>query len=364
MLRRAGVNFDKHQIGGVFVRFLVFVGVPLAAGLATLSWYVANERYVTTDNAYVKADIIAISPSMDGRVTSVSVRDNQPVGAGDVLFELDSRPHQMTLQRANARIALIRNEIESMRAHYAQIDAEIADAVERVRYLERQREREKELGSRGMTTDAKIETADYQVIEATQRVRALRERAHQALAELSGDITLPPETHPKYLEALAELNEAELNLEYTIVRAPADGKVSRMKLQPGEWVEAGDPVFSLVEDGELWIEANLKETQLTHVKVRQTVEVEVDTYPGVEWRGEVASISSATGSEFLLLPAQNATGNWVKVVQRVPVRIDIDEHYAQHPLRAGMTVTVAVDTERERKMLTVVREAVASMRGE
>lgn len=353
-----------QQEGAALSSLIFLILVPLAAGFAAVQWYVSSLRYVTTDNAYVKSDIIAISASIGGRVTSVSVTDNRSVSRGEVLFELDRRAYQAALDRAHARLTLIRNEIASMHAHYRQIEAEITDAEERVVYLQRQRKREQELEDRGMNTQAKIDQAAYRVVEATQRVRALKQTAQQVLAELGGDIGIAPEQHPKYLEALAERDEAQLDFEHTVVRAPADGTVSRMKLQAGEWVQAGTPVFSLIQRGGLWIEANLKETQLTHVQEGQPVTFVADSYPDVEWRGHVASISSATGSEFLLLPPQNATGNWVKVVQRVPVRVEIESGQDGPPLRAGMTVHFSLDTGRDARLLSVVENAVASMRGQ
>ena len=356
------MNTMNTSRGGVVVRLLLLFVLPAAAGLWALSWYVANARYISTDNAYVKADIIAVSPSIDGRVTTVFVADNEAVEAGQVLFELDARPHEIALKRADAKLATIANEMASMRANYSQIQAEIEDAKERLSYNERQFDRQQELGTKGMTTEAMIDEARYQVVAATQTLRGLRQKASKQLAELGGSLDVTHDQHPKHLEALAERNEAELALEYTQVRAPTSGTISRMRLQPGEWVEAGDPVFSLVEQSDLWIEANLKETQLTDVKIGQAVEIEFDTYPDEIIKGTVASISAATGAEFLILPPQNATGNWVKVVQRVPVRIEMTESLEpQRAIRAGMTVNVIVDTELERELFGIVTDAVASM---
>jgi len=348
--------------GGVIVRILLLFVLPAAAGLWALSWYVANARYISTDNAYIKSDIIAISPSVGGRVTSVFVVDNESVAAGDVLFELDARPHEIALKRADAKLATIGNQMASMRANFSQIQAEIADAEERLSYNQRQFERQQELGAKGMTTEAIIDEARYEVIRATQTLRGTREKSLKQLAELGGSLDAANEEHPKYLEALAERREAELALEYTQVRAPTSGNISRMRLQPGEWVNAGRPVFSLVEQGNLWIEANLKETQLTDVRIGQNVEIEIDTYPDEIITGTVVSISAATGAEFLILPPQNATGNWVKVVQRVPVRIEMTESLgADRAVRSGMTVNVVVDTGIERELFGIVTDAVASM---
>jgi membrane fusion protein (multidrug efflux system) len=356
------MNTLKRSHGGVIVRLLLLFVLPVAAGLWALSWYVANARYISTDNAYIKSNIIAISPSIGGRVTSVFVKDNQAVEAGDELFELDARAHQIALRRADAKLATIHNQIASMRATFSQIQAEIENAQERLSYNQRQFMRQQELGTQGMTTEAMIDEARYEVVRAKQTLRGLREKSQKQLAELGGSLDGADEDHPKYLEALAERGEAELALEYTQIFAPASGIISRMRLQAGEWVEAGDPVFSLVEQGSLWIEANLKETQLTDVKIGQHVEIEFDTYPDEVLSGTVASISAATGAEFLILPPQNATGNWVKVVQRVPVRIEMTESIdPDRAIRSGMTVNVVVDTGLERELFGIITDAVASM---
>ena len=365
------VSLPDRQRGGVIVRMFFLVLVPLVGAAAGLYWYALGGRYVVTDNAYVKADMIAISASIDGRVTEVMVEDNHPVRRGDVLFTLDPRPYGIALKRAEARMAAVRNEVAAKRAAFAQIEAEIADARERVKYLRRRQKRQENLAAQGMVTEAAIDTLRYEVTGAVQALQALHEKARQVLAELGGELEQPIEEHPRFLEAIAAREEAELSLEYATVRAPAGGILSRVQLQPGEWVEEGRPAFRLIDTDELWIEANLKETQLTHVVPGQPVTFEIDAYPGVDWTGRVARISPATGSEFMVLPPQNATGNWIKVVQRIPVRIEIEPGPGQPELRAGMTATVSVDTGQERKLLAVLsgfdlfalnREAVASIR--
>lgn len=358
---RTGARRAERGEMRILVRLALILVVPAAVGLAVLLWYAKQQRFVSTDNAYVKSNLIAISPSIDGRVVDVHVADDQAVGEGDLLISLDRRPHEIALARAEARLAAVRNDIASMQAQYAQIQAELVDAQERVRYMARRRAREQRLATRGMTTESKLDEVEYDESEAAQRVRALEQRARQALAELGGRADVEPEAHPKYLEALAARDEARLALEYTQMRAPADGIVSRMKLQPGEWIESGRTVFTLIEVDRPWVEANLKETQLAHLRVGQPVRVAVDAYPGAGWSGRVASIAAATGSEFLVLPAQNATGNWVKVVQRVPVRVELEPSDDPRPLRAGMTVTVSIDTGREAELLSLVRAAKASL---
>ena len=350
--------------GRALLRFTLLLLVPLIGGALGVRWYAHAQRFVVTDNAYVRSNITAVSASIDGRVTAVHVADNQRVERGALLLELDPRPHRINIERAHARIAAFRNEFESMRAQHAQVSAQIADAEERLAYFRRQHERQQGLATKGVAIQATIDEAEYQVSQAAQQLLGLRERANEVIAELGGGGVASPEQHPRYLEAAASLAEAELAMEYTRVRAPVAGRVSRVKLRAGQWIETGDTVFSLIEDDMVWVEANVKETQLTDLANGLPVRIEVDAYPGVEWRGRLDSIASATGSEFLLLPAQNATGNWVKVVQRVPVRIELDDERPTLALRAGMTVAVSIDTGREHDPFALVREAVAAIGGQ
>ena len=346
------------------IRPLLLVVVPLLAGLIGLYWYAMSGRYVSTENAYVKADMVAISPDVDGRVVAVEVVENQSVRKGDVLFRLDPEPYQIALDMAEAKMLAVRNDIEASRAEFRQIEAEIAEATERVRFHEQQAERQRALQGRGISSEVRLEEAEVELLATRQQVAALREKLRTVLAELGGDPASAAELHPLYRQAEAERGMAALDLADTVVRAPVDGVISRMRLQPGEWLEEGEPAFSMINPATTWVEANLKETQLEHVEVGQQVEVAADAYPDHRWIGTVASISPATGAEFALIPPQNATGNWVKVVQRLPVRIAVEPRDDQPALRAGMTVTVAIDTEREPELAKFFNRAVAAVRGE
>jgi membrane fusion protein (multidrug efflux system) len=346
------------------IRPLLLVAVPALAGIVGLYWYAMSGRYVSTENAYVKADMVAISPDIDGRVVAVEVVENQLVRQGDVLFRLDPEPFQIALDIAEAKLRAVRNDIQSSRAEFGQIKAEIAEAGERVRFYEQQAERQRELQGRGIASEVRLEEAEVELLAARQRVAALREKLRTVLADLGGDPDSPAELHPLYRQAEAERSMAALDLADAVVRAPVDGVVSRMRLEPGEWLEEGEPAFSIINPATAWIEANLKETQLEHLEVGQQVEIAADAYPDARWLGTVASISPATGAEFALIPPQNATGNWVKVVQRLPVRIAVEPREGQPELRAGMTVTVSIDTEREPELAKFFNRAVAAVRGE
>jgi membrane fusion protein (multidrug efflux system) len=346
------------------LRALLLVVLPLVAAIAGLSWYAMSGRYVSTENAYVKADIVAITPQVDGRVVAVEVKDNSLVRAGEVLFRIDPEPFQIALDMAEAKLLTVRQDIEASRAEFRQIQAEIDEASARVDFFAQQARRQRELEERGIAAQVRLEEAELELQAARQRLSALREKLRTVLARLGGDPESAAELHPAWREAEAARDMAALDLAYATLHAPADGIVSRMRLEPGEWVEAGEPAFTIVRTDTAYIEANLKETQLEHIAPGHNVRIEVDAYPGQVWQGEVASISPATGAEFAVIPPQNATGNWVKVVQRLPVRIAVDGADGRPPLRAGMTVTVSIDTEREPQLAKLFNRAVAAVRGE
>jgi len=351
----------RRRRGRMLKRLILLVVIPVIV-LASASYiYAITGRYVTTENAYVKAHIIAISTDIDGRVIEVGINNNQAVSRGDVLFRLDPDPHWLALKSAEARMMSVRQEVEATRAEYRQVQAEIDEARETVAFFEREAARQRQLNTRGVATAARLDEAEFEVASARQRVRALREKVRTVLAELGGDPERAVELHPKFVEAQTARDIAELNLSYTEVRAPTDGIVTQVALEAGEWLEEGEPAFGLIETAHTWIVANLKETQLTHVREGQVVEVGIDAYPDVTWQARVSSIAPATGAEFAVLPPQNASGNWVKVVQRVPVRIDLEMVDGRPPLRAGMTASISIDTERERQLLTTVRESIAAL---
>jgi membrane fusion protein (multidrug efflux system) len=335
------------------VRAVFLLGVPLAAVAGGLHYYAEGGGRVETDNAYVKAHVIAVSAEVAGRVLEVGVADNQVVQAGELLFRIDPVPFEVAVARADAQLASVRTEVETLRAEHRVALAEIAEAEARVGFLTVQLERQRRLRERGMVREEAYDEARYQLEDARARVASVRERAARVLAGLGGDPALPTARHPRVLEAQAERAAAALDLARSRVHAPAAGTVSNLRLQRGEHVARGTSVFSLVQAGPRWIEANFKETQLTDMRVGQAARVVADAFPGVEWQARVSTIAPATGAEFALLPPQNATGNWVKVVQRVPVHLSIepsDGSAAGAELRPGMTVSVSVETGGKRGM--------------
>ena len=344
-----------RRIGRLALRTVLLVVVPLAALAVGVYIYAESGRYVTTENAYIKSNVVAVSADVSGRVEWVGVDDHALVREGQVLFRLDQRPFKIALERAEAQLDLVRTQVEELRADYHEAMAAVAAEEERVRFLTRQLARQQTLKELKLASEQAWDVAAHDLSFAKRQVRVLRQRVQGVRQSLGGDPGIEAEAHPRFLRARTERDEAAMALADTWIEAPVDGTVSNMKLQAGEYVEEGHAVFTIIENGKVWVEANLKETQLTHVLEGQSASITVDAYPGVEWPATVGAIAPATGAEFSVLPPQNATGNWVKVVQRIPVLLDVEQTPKGTPLRAGMTVTVAIDTERERAMPPALR---------
>ena len=302
--------------------------------------------------------MIIISPEISGRVTMVGIEDNQPVALDQVLLKLDARPYEIELARTRARMDVIGTELNSLRADYREAEVQTEQANEKVKHFKRRLERQKKLRNQGLGIEEQYDEAYHALQLSKKQVQINQQRVQKVLAALGGDAALPVEQHPRYLAAQSIHEQAAVDLAGTTLRAPASGVVSNMKLQVGEYAQAGKPVFSLIQDDPVWVEANLKETQLTHIHTGQLASVVADAYPDRTWETTVASIAPATGAEFSVLPPQNASGNWVKVVQRVPIRLQIDNNDPLHRLRAGMTVTVRIDTRRERQLSSQMRDVV------
>lgn len=343
-------------------RILLMIVLPLILAVIGLRIYAGGGRYVVTENAYIKANIIAVSADVSGRVVSVNVEDNKKVTPGERLFAIDPLPFRIAVAETDAQLEVIRTDFSQLRFNVREAQSEAAGARERQRFLSQQFERQKKLKSRGMGSEEAYDQALHELKLGEESLVKLSQRIARSLAALGGDPDLPVEKHPPFRRALVSREQAAVDLARTVVSAPATGVVSNMKLQVGEYVKEGTAVFSLIETAPMWVEANLKETELTNVKLGQAATVVVDAYPDHEWRAVVASIAPATGAEFALLPPQNATGNWVKVVQRLPVSLRIERTGDEPVLRAGMTVSVSIDTENVRGFPKFMPEAVANWR--
>jgi len=342
------------------MRLVLLVVAPLLATLAAGAWWLTGGRYVSTENAYVKAHIVQIAPEVSGQVRRVLARDHQQVAAGDTLMTIEQRPFKLALDSAEAELDAARSQVETLRGTWREVMAELADAEARADYFKKQWQRQEDLASRGVASVAKREEAQNDARAAADRVTSVREKLQRVLVALNGDPKLPAEEHHLVRDKVAARERAALDLARTTIRAPVDGVVVNMRVQQGEQVKAAQPLFVVVVVSRPWVEANFKETELTHVRVGQKATVVLDTYPDVTWDAEVESLSPATGAEFAVLPPQNASGNWVKVVQRLPVKLRLSPQPGEPPLRAGMTATVRIDTGRQRSLASSVGQLTGS----
>jgi membrane fusion protein (multidrug efflux system) len=313
--------------------------------------YLTAGRFVSTDNAYVESDHVTIAPQIGGRVTEVLVRENQAVKAGDVLFRIDTRPLEIASARMHAQLDSVHSLLNAARNGYASAQADLRSAEEALRINQRQYERMLEMRGKGLVAQKDLDDASNNLAAA----RGKRDSDAAALGKaqnlLGGLPQTPDDQLAGYKLAQAQYEQTELDLEHATVRAPIDGVIGKQSLQPGDFLAMGQAAMPLVATKSLWVDANFKETDLTHVGMGQSATIAVDTYPGKKWQAHVASISPASGAEFSVLPAQNATGNWVKIVQRIPVRLVIDDQNNGPVLRAGMSAIVEIDTGKQNSLL-------------
>jgi len=341
------------------VRRTLLVLGPLVVIVGAIYVYLTTGRFVSTDNAYVKSDVGIVSAQISGPIVEVAVRENQPVAQGDVLFKIDDEPFRVKMQQVDAELGAVRDYVEGIRASYrqklSQLELDKTNAV----YQKRDFERLQSLAAKQLASQQAVDDARQKSDVANQTVVVSERALDQIRAQLGGDADKPLTEQAAYLALKAMRDTAVLDLERTVVRAKLDGIASKVPVV-GQYVAPGTPIMSVVSNQEKWIEANFKETDLTHVVVGQRVTIKLDTYPDREWHGRVQSISQATGAEFSVIPAQNATGNWVKVTQRIPVRVSIDMRAGDPELRVGMSADVKIDTGYERPapgFLTMLRPA-------
>jgi membrane fusion protein, multidrug efflux system len=328
--------------------------LPLIACLVTVYIWLGAGRYVSTDNAYVKGDRAMIATELSGLIVEVPVQENQHVSRGQLLFRLDDQPYRLALAKIESEIETQRAEIRGLRAQWRTKREEIKSALSQQIYAQAEHDRQKDLAERKFAPAQKFEEARMSLDVARQRISAAEEDLTRIEAALAGDPKIKVDDHPKVKQMLAAREEALLNLRRTTIEAPLDGIVAKRPV-PGNYATAGSPAIVVVADTDLWIEANYKETELTRVRSGQPVTIRVDTYPDVEWTGKVMSIAQATGAEFAILPPQNATGNWVKVVQRIPVRVSVLYKDGDPPLRVGMSTTIEIDTGHSRSIGDILK---------
>jgi membrane fusion protein, multidrug efflux system len=330
-----------------FIVAIALLG-PIAAALVGGYFYFAGGRFVSTDNAYVKADKVVVSADISGRVVEVFVEADQVVPRGTLLFRIDPEPLRIALARAEAQLAAAIQEVGAVRALYDQKVARLTLAEGDLAYQQQNHERQEALTRTGVVSRSSMDTAERTLRNARDQILISTQEIAEVRARLGGDPARPATEQPAVREATAARDRAALDLARTDVYAPVDGIVTNFDLQRGEYVTAGTTVFSLVGTENVWIQANYKETDLTFVKVGQRATIHIDMFPDGPRTAIVTSISPATGAEFALLPPQNATGNWVKVVQRLPVRLRLEQSTDAPALRAGMSVIVEIDTKHRR----------------
>jgi membrane fusion protein (multidrug efflux system) len=333
------------------LRLPLMLAGPIVVLIAGSWWYLTSGRYVSTDDAYIQAARTMISTDIPGRVVAIAVQDNQRVTDGQLLFRLDDRPYRIAVEEATAMLAAARLQVEALKATYRQKVADAKAAEDTLSYQQREYERQRQLVANGNASRQAFDQAQNAAQMAQQKVVSTQSDIANILAQLGGDPDVPLDQHPAVQRAQAALDKALLDLSYTTVRAHENGIVTKVEqLQVGSYVTASTPVFSMMSD-RIWVEANFKETELTYMHPGQSATVEVDTYPGVVFDAKVVSLAPGTGLSFSLLPPENATGNWVKVVQRLPVRLELESPDPNNLLHAGLSATVDVDTQYRRPWL-------------
>jgi membrane fusion protein (multidrug efflux system) len=330
------------------LRPLLFAVLPAALVIGGYL-YVTGGQMMSTENAYVQADMVGVSTDIAGVVRDVAVHDNQRVAMGDVLYRLDDQPFALALRRAEAQVGNVHNDLMGLKSSYRDMQTQIAQSQGDIGFYNREFQRQQDLAAHQASSQVSLDAARHSYQTAQQKLASLEQQLQGIAAALSGDPDIAIDRHPRMQDAIAQRDEAARQLSHTVVRAPMAGVATNVpSVQPGQYLAVATPALSVVATDHVWVQASPKETELTHVTPGQKVTITVDTYPDQAWEGTVDSISPASGSSFALLPAQNTTGNWVKVVQRIPMRVRIDTPADKPPLRMGMSVVVDVETGHAR----------------
>ncbi|WP_102222962.1 HlyD family secretion protein [Acidimangrovimonas sediminis] len=337
-------------------RRALMLSVPVVLVLAGGYVWLTGGQYEGTDNANLEQARFAVAATESGRVVKVGIAENEHVKKGELLFQIDPQPYRIAVEQAKAALAGAKLQVEMQRAGLAQARAQLKNATDSVTYYQTEYDRQKALAAKGVAATSSLDSAVHNLHSAQQTQAAAQQGVNQALAQLGGNADIKTVDHPAVMQAQAALDKAQYDLAQTSVYAPADGVIYKASsFKPGAYVSAGTSLFSLVETGDTWVEANFKETQLTYLKKGQKADVSFDAFPGRTFKATVTAVGAGTGAEFSLLPAQNATGNWVKVTQRVPVYLHLDDPDPNIGLRMGMSAYASVDTEHHRSLASIGR---------
>jgi membrane fusion protein, multidrug efflux system len=343
-------------------RFLLLVVLPIVVAIAGFAFYLNGGRYVGTDDTYVGAQKVLITPDISGKIDKVVVKEGQLVHKGDVLFEIDPIPFRLALDRAKAQLAQAKTTYNNLIANIKIYD-QMADLMQQSSDLkQRDVDRKSTLAKSSFGSQLDLDNASNALVTARAELAFVQQQRSSSLTQLLGNINLPLEEFPPFYQAKAALEQAQRDLDHTEMRAPMDGIATQVdQIQLGRFVVAGTPVFSVIDVAKPWVDANLKESDFTHLAVGQKVEIDVDAFPDHTFKGTVGSLSPGTGAQFAILPPQNATGNFVKVVQRIPVRIyfDTDDKYVRK-LKAGMSAYATIDTGHTRSLAGLLGLSSAS----
>jgi membrane fusion protein (multidrug efflux system) len=339
----------RARFGGKRLRTILLVGLPLLAVVVVSAIYLMGGRYISTDNAYVGAQKVLITPDISGKVIKVAIREGQQVKAGDVLLTLDPQPYQLALEQANAKVAVAKIDYEKLKSNLTALTSMSELGKKSVELKQRDVDRKTKLFSTQAGSQTDLDTSIGALVTAQQLSQFTDQQRDTTLAQLLGNPDLPLEQFPEYAQAKAARDQAQRDLDHTTLRAPIAGTATQVdNIQLGRFVPAGGPILSVVDDEAPWVDANPKETDITYLRVGQKAMLDIDSFPDHTFKGTVVAVSPGTGAQFSILPAQNATGNWVKVVQRVPLRIAFDKAEDVHLLRSGMSVNVEIDTGHSR----------------
>ena len=335
------------SISALVKRAIVLLFGPVVICVVSAWLYLQGGRYISTENAYLKSEIITLSSEISGKILEVSVTDNMRVGQGDTLVKLYDEPQRIALASKEANLATVYSELISLQAEYVNKELDILQAETDLQFRDRELERLQKLLDEDSISEMQYDQAEFAKNSSEHQLQSKKQSLKITAAKLV-DPEMPLEHHPRYLQAKSDLNKAKLDLSYVEIKSPINGIATHVSSHVGENIISGTNLLNLINEDSLWIEANYKETDLTYVRAGQPVTVEIDTYPDMEWTAHIESITPATGSEFSLLPAQNSSGNWVKVVPRVMVRLVFDNEVSSVPLSAGMSAAVSIDTSHVR----------------